>query len=233
MRIPKKAANLRELLTEMIIENGHDAPPEDFSPVRKNSYFQLLSENTDPETNRRTARVRCVCGKELTLPYRTVNQGYKTSCGCRDIKTVDRINAFRDHVKRLDVRREDLRTSGLHGDGVHGFLKVTGFQHRQGKFYWEAECACGSVILVSRRSLLHRKSDTCGDRQCRALRSQGYTREEARTMYVAARKAMADPNHLSFVKPVATPSLKRSHRINIMEDPKIKAKLYKEKDKSW
>lgn len=195
----KDQEKLRKILANLVRENGHEAVPEDHVPAGKNSYFTELRTYHNDD-GRKLMDVRCVCGKEMTLPYRVVNQGYKTSCGCKDENLEKRINTFREYVQRLPRRMEDLRTSGLHGDGVHGFLKVVDFHKPDERLYWVLECVCGTKILKTRRQMVHMKYDTCGQHQCLRLRRQGYTREQALKMFSYARKADRDPSLVTLVQ---------------------------------
>lgn len=204
---PQNQKTVLAALQKFAEEQGHTRPPEGFKPIRKGSYFELIRDWNEPTSDpsvvgRRMADVRCVCGTELTLPYRIVGQLYKTSCGCRELRTEDRIALHQKHVHRLPRRMEDLRNSGPNHDGVHGLLKVEDFLLKNEHVLWQIKCACGKKFELTRQRFLRKQTDTCGSSQCLSLLAQGYTREHAVRMFQAARRATIDPRLFSIVKPV-------------------------------
>ena len=198
---------LRDKLLAIAENNGHLRTPEGFETVNKYSYFKLLREWNEPTEDpsikgRRMAEVQCVCGAIMMLPYRSVMQNYQTSCGCRKETTEEKIEQHHRHHPRLPKRMEDLRTSGPNHDGVHGFLKITGWFKLHEKIYWDVDCACGKRLKLTRAGFFQKQIDTCGSTQCKSLKAQGYTREQAERMFKAARsgKLALDFGHTFIAK---------------------------------
>ena len=184
---------LREKLLEIAKAQGHVKPDNDFPRFHEKSYFRILREWNEPTddpsiTGRRMVEVQCICGTMMMLPYRVVNQFYKTSCGCKKESVEQKIETNRKHYPRLPRRMEDLRTSGPNHDGVHGYLKIMSWFKKHEKIYWDVDCVCGKRFHLTRDGFFHKQIDTCGSTQCKSLKAQGYTRDQAFKMFKAARR---------------------------------------------
>lgn len=191
---------LQERLLEFASANGHLKPDPDFPRFDERSYFRILRDWYEPVPEehlaidpnlkgKRMVEVQCICGTMMMLPYRSVNQFYVTSCGCREEKLAVKIAKNRESSPKLPRRMQDLRTSGPDGDGVHGYLKIVGWFKKQEKIYWEVDCVCGKRFNLTRGGFFHKQIDTCGATQCKSLKAQGYTREQARNLFIASKRA--------------------------------------------
>ena len=191
---------LREKLLAIARANNHLKPDENFPRFHEKSYFRIMREWIEPSDDpsikgRRMVEVQCICGTIMMLPHRMVNQFYKTSCGCRKETLESKIEQNRRHYPRLPRRMEDLRTSGPNHDGVHGYLKIVSWFKKHEKIYWDVDCVCGKRFHLTRAGFFHKQIDTCGSTQCKSLKAQGYTREQADKMFKAAKRVKLDINY--------------------------------------
>lgn len=123
---------------------------------------------------------RCDCGTEFVDHAKTIREGRKVSCGCRQRET-----------QQSNVRPETLESAALRRLDLTGqrFGRLVVLSHAgssQGGVLWRCRCDCGAEIVENRHHLTAGNRISCGCAQREAgLRNLAVARERRQFLYRA------------------------------------------------